>query len=139
MHLFILDGEKHSQTPSSTPMAWAAGRAGPQAILPQTHTPAPLVPQKVTPGMNFTLASTRHLPLNFLSLFPSQPENSSPGGAWVGAAFLFLKGLFPSVCFFFFFLPVNLMLLFYKCTLNNFPGNNIFKSSILRKYFSHKK
>lgn len=133
MHLFILDGEKHHKHPPVPP--WP----GPQAILPQTHKPAPLVPQKVTPGMNFTLAHNQASPIEFFLSSPSEPENSSPGGAWVGAAFLFLKCLFPSVCFFSFFLLVNLMLLFYKCTLNNFTCNNIFKSSILRKYFCCKK
>lgn len=81
MHLFILDWANHSQTPSTTPVAQAAGRAGPQAVLPQTRTPAPLV----TPGMNFTLAHNQASPIDFSLSSPSDPENSSPGGDWVVA------------------------------------------------------
>lgn len=65
-------------------MAGAAGRAGPQAALPQTHTPAPLGSQEVTPGVNFTLAHNQASPTDFSLSSPSDPEKSSPevAGWW---------------------------------------------------------
>lgn len=85
MHLLILDWVNHSQTPWTTPVAKAAGRAGPRAVLPQAHTPAPLVSQKATPGVNPTVAHNQASPTDFSLSSPSDPGNSSPGGDWVVA------------------------------------------------------